>query len=152
MFSWILEQVLGNLPSWIWPACAGAGVAVYFMAHILGNFPNFKPYAIFIKPVSAVVVLLSVFMFGGAGVTDILQAQIKAQEAKIAVAEQQSADANAAVKTKIVTQTKVIHDTRVVIQQSIQHDAQQIDADCKLDPIAVKDLNAAAKNPLGASK
>jgi hypothetical protein len=152
MFSWLLQEVLGNLPSWLWPAVAGAGATVYFLSHLLANFPNFKPYAFFIKPVSFIVILIGVFMFGGAGVTDILQAQIKEQEAKIAVAEQASSDANKAVQTKIITHTKVIHDTQVVYQEKIKEVEKKIDADCKLDPEAIVILNGASKNPLGAAK
>jgi hypothetical protein len=152
MFSWLIEQILGNLPTWLWPATAGAGAAVYFLAHLLANFPNFKPYAFFIKPVSFAVIIFSVFMYGGAGVTEILQAQLKEQEAKIAVAQQASSDANTAVQTKIVTHTKVIHDTQVVFQEKIKEVEKKIDADCKIDPEAITILNGAAKNPLGATK
>ena len=152
MFSWLLQTVLGNLPTWMWPACAGGATAVYFLAHILSSFPNFKPYALFIKPVAFIIILVGVFMYGGAGVTDILQAQIKEQEAKIAVAQQASSDANTAVQTKIVTHTKVIHDTQVVYQEKIKEVEKKIDADCKIDPEAINILNGAAKNPLGATK
>jgi hypothetical protein len=152
MFSWIIELILGGLPSWIWPAIAGGGFAVYFFAAILGNFPAFKPYAMFIKPLGALVCIGGIFMFGGAGVTDILQAQIKEQEAKIAVAQQASSDANTNIQTKIVTKTKVIHDTQVVYQEKIKEVEKKIDADCKIDPEAISILNGAAKNPLGATK
>ena len=152
MFSWLLEQVLGNLPTWLWPTIAGGSAVVYFLAHILGNFPNFKPYAFLIKPIAFVSILVSVFMYGGAGVTDILQAQIKEQEAKIAVAQQASSDANTNIQTKIVTKTKVIHDTQVVYQEKIKEVEKKIDADCKIDPEAISILNGAAKNPLGATK
>jgi len=152
MFSWLITQILGHLPTWLWPAIAGGAGTVYLLAHIISNFPNLKAYALFIQPVSFIVIVFSVFMYGGAGVTEILQAQLKDQEAKIAVAQQASNDTNKAVKTKIIHDTKVIHDTRVVVQKEIQHDAAQMNADCKLDSLAIKDLNDAAKNPLGASK
>jgi len=152
MFNWLIEQALGHLPVWLWPAVAGAGTAVYFLAHLLSNFPNVKPYAIFIKPAAFLTIILGVFMYGGAGVTEILQAQIKEQEAKIAVAQQASSDANTAVQTKIVTHTKVIHDTQIVYQEKIKEVEKKIDADCKIDPEAISILNGAAKNPLGATK
>jgi len=152
MFNWLIEQALGTLPTWIWPALAGGATAVYFLAHIIGSFPNFKPYALFIKPVAFVLILVGVFMYGGAGVTEILQAQIKEQEAKIAVAQRASSDANTAVQTKIVTNTKVIHDTQIVYKERIKEVEKKIDADCRVDPEAISILNGAAKNPLRASK
>ena len=74
MFSWIIELILGGLPSWIWPAIAGGGFVVYSLSAVLGTFPAFKPYAMFIKPLGAVICVGGIFMFGGAGVTAIYQA------------------------------------------------------------------------------
>jgi len=152
MSSWMMNLILGQIPVWIWPALSGGGVAVYLLSGILSHLPQFTPWHYVLRPLSIVAVLFGVFMYGGAGVTEILQAQIKEQEARIAVAEQKSNDANVQIQTKIVTQTKVIHDTKVVVQKELVADASKIDAECKVDPAAIKDLNDAAKNPLGASK
>jgi hypothetical protein len=152
MFSWIIETILGGLPEWTWPAVAGGGFAVYFFGGVIGHFPTFKPYMLFIKPLGLLVCIGGIFMFGGSGVNAIYQAQIKEQQAKIAVAQQASSDANANIQTKIVTKTKVIHDTQIVYQEKIKEVEKKIDADCKLDPEAIGIINGAAKNPLGVSK
>ena len=145
MFSWLLEQVLGNLPTWLWPTIAGGSAVVYFLAHIIGNFPNFKPYALFIKPVAFVSILVSVFMFGGAGVTDILQAQIKEQEAKAAAAEVKSQETNVVVKKVYIDRVKKVKELQIVYQDRIKEIEKRIDADCKVAPEAIGILNDAAK-------
>ena len=152
MFSWLIQQVLGNLPSWLWPALAGGSFVINLLSGILSHLPQFKPWHAFIKPVSWIGILVGVFMYGGAGVTEILQAQIKEQEAQIAVAEQKSADANGAIKTKIITRTQVIHDKQIVYQDRIKEVTKTIDADCKFDKDASKILNDAAKNPIKDTK
>lgn len=152
MFGWVLELILGNLPSWLWPAVAGGGAAVFFFASIISNFPTFRPYTLFIKPVGFAAVIFGTFMYGGAGITEILQKQIEEQKAKVAVAEQAAKDANENIKTKIITNTKIIHDKQIVVQEKLVQDSSKIDAECKLDPLAVKDINEAAKNPLGGAK
>jgi len=152
MFSWLIEHILSNLPSWLWPVVAGAGATTYFLARIVDTFPTIKPYAFFVKPVSFAVMLVGVFMYGGAGITAIYQAQINEMQAKMAAAQTASTDANGNLHTKIVTKTKVIHDVQVVIKERIKEVEKKIDADCKLDPEATKILNDAAKNPLGATK
>ena len=81
-----------------------------------------------------------------------MQAQIKAQEAKIAVAEQKSSDANALLAQKSSQHTKIIHDVQVVYKERIKEVEKKIDADCKVDPEAISILNGAAKNPLGVKK
>jgi hypothetical protein len=136
----------------MWPTLAGASFVVNLLSGILSHLPQFKPWHMIIKPLSWVGILAGVFMFGGAGVTDILQAQIKEQEARIAVAEQKSADANTAIHTKIITKTQVIHDKQVVYQDRIKEVTKTIDADCKFDKDASKILNDAAQNPIKASK
>lgn len=152
MLAWLIEHILNNLPSWLWPIVAGSGFGVYFFAGVLGHFPSFKPYSIFIKPIGILVCIGGIFMYGGAGITAIYEARMKDLQAQIDSAEDKSKGVNTGIQTKVITQTKVIHDTKIVVQKEIQHDAQQMDADCKLDPIAIKDLNDAAKNPLGATK
>ena len=70
-------------------------------------------------------------------------------QAKIAKAEEKSKKANTKIVTKIVTQTKLVHDQKIVVQEKIIKDAAKIDAECKISPEVITDLNAAAKNPLG---
>jgi hypothetical protein len=152
MFGWIFELLVGDLPGFLWPLLAGAGVACYFFSAILGSFPTFKPYTMFIKPVSLAVAAFGVFMFGGSGISAIYQQQIEDMKAKIAIAEQASKDTNVQIQTKIVTNTKIIHDKQIVIQEKIVKDSAKIDTECKLAPEAIADLNSAAKNPLGVSK
>jgi len=152
MFSWIIEMILSGLPEWFWPAVAVSGVMIYLFAKLIGNFPTFKPYTFFIKPIGVLITIFGVFMFGGAGVTAIYQAQVDEMKAKIAKAEDESKSANSNLQTKIVTKTKVIHDRQVVVQEKIKEVQKQIDAECKLDPAVPKILNDAARNPLKVAK
>jgi len=152
MFSWIIDLILSGLPGWIWPAIAGGGFAVYSFASVIGHFPAFKTYTIFIKPAGILVCIGGIFMWGGAGVTAIWQAQIEEMKHKVELAEAQSATANAKIETKIITKTKVIHDTQVVVQERIKEVEKRIDADCRLDSEVPKLLNDAARNPLKATK
>lgn len=152
MFTWIIGHILSNLPSWLWPAVAGGGFGIYLIAGLAGHFPTIKPYAFIIRPIALITTVVGIFMYGGAGVTAIYQAQMEELQQKIAVAEQASKDANTAIQTKIVTQTKVIHDTKIVYQDRIKEIEKKIDADCKMDPEAIKILNDASVDPLGAKK
>lgn len=153
MFSWILGIIVGNLPTWFWPVLAGAGATVYFFAGVIGNFPQFKIYTTFIKPVGIAVAFASVFMWGGSGVSEFYQEQIKALEAKVALAEQQSADANTALAQKSEQQVQVIHDVQIVVKERIKEVEKKIDAECKVDDEAISILNSSAKNQkLGGSK
>jgi hypothetical protein len=148
MFAWLIEQILNDLPVWLWPATAGAGAVVYFLSGLLGTFPTFKIYAKLIKPVSAIVVLLAVFMYGGSGVTALYQARVDQVKKEVEIAKQASTDANKKLATVRKVKQKIIHDRQIVIHERIREVEKQIDAECKVDPAAVNILNSAAKDPL----
>ena len=152
MFAWILQLILGNVPSWAWPALAGAGFAIYLLSGILSHIPQFKPYAMFIKPVAGVTIVFGIFMYGGSGITAIYQDQIKEMEAKVAIAEQKSNDANNLLAANTTNKNKVIHDVQIVYKDRIKQVTKIIDADCKVDPQANKILNDAATNPVKDKK
>jgi hypothetical protein len=84
-------------------------------------------------------------MAGGAGVADLWKQSIAAKQAEVDAAQKASADAVKKQHTVYVTKLKVIHDRQVVVKHDIQRDAAKMDAECKLDPVAIKDLNEATK-------
>jgi len=147
MFSWIIGLILGDLPSWIWPALAGGGFAIYFFAGVIAHFPEFKPYTIFIRPLGGLICVAGIFLYGGAGVTAVYQAQVDAMKQRIAVAEEKSNSANALLNQKVETKTKVIHDVQIVYKEKIKEVTKTIDKDCKFDDVAKQIINDAAKNP-----
>jgi hypothetical protein len=152
MFGWLINQALGNIPLWAWPALAGASFVINLMSGILSHLPQFKLWHSFIKPLSWLGIITGVFMYGGAGVTAIYQEQMKEMQEQVALAEQKSDSANNELRTKIVTKVQIIHDKQVVYQDRIKEITKEIDADCKFDRDASKILNDAAANPLKASK
>ena len=152
MFSWLIQEILGALPSWIWPALASVGVVVNLLSGVLAHLPQFKPWHTFIKPVSWLAIIFGIFMYGGAGVAAIYQAEIKDMENKVAVAQEKSNSVNTVVQTKIQQTTKVIHDTQVIYQDRIKEVTKEIDKDCKFDAAASKILNDAAVNPEKVTK
>ena len=150
MFTWLIEQILTNLPVWVWPMLLGIGLAVYLLSNVLSNFPAFKPYAFFIKPMSALTILIGVFMYGGSGVTALYQARVDQLKNEIAVAQQASTDANKKLVSVRKIKTKIIHDRQIVIHERVREVEKRIDAQCKIDSVAVTILNSAAKDPSNA--
>lgn len=147
MFEFIIQHILANLPVWFWPAVAGAGLVVYFLAGILTRISGLKLYGWLIKPLGAVVFVLGVFMFGGAGVTAIWQKQIAEAQAKVDAAVIASKTTNDKLDQVRKQKNQVIVQRQVVIHDRIVQDAAKMDATCRVDPIAIKDLNDAAVNP-----
>ena len=147
MFEFIIQHILAHLPVWFWPAMAGTGVLVYFLAGLLTHFPGLKIYSWLFRSLGILVFVLGIFMFGSAGVTAIWQAQIEAAQARVDAAVVASKSANNRLAQVRKQKNQVIIKRQVVIQERIVKDAAKIDATCRVDPLAIKDLNDAAANP-----
>ena len=109
MFSWIIEHVIGNVPVWMWAFVAGGGAGAYIVSGFITKIPNpsIKSIAFIIKIAGIVALLFGTFMSGSAGVTSVLQAELKEMQGKLAVAQQQSADANTALVSALKNKKKV---------------------------------------------
>jgi len=147
MFEFIIQHILANLPVWFWPGVAGIGLVIYLLAGVLTHFRGLKLYGWLIKPVGIVVFVLGVFMFGGAGVTAIWQEQVKQAQAKVDAAVVESKSANDKLTQVRKQKNRVIVQRQVIVKEHIVKDAAKMDATCKVDPVAIKDLNDAAVNP-----
>lgn len=145
MIAWLFEHILGSLPVWLWPVITVLSALVYFVTKFLSRLPQIKAIAYILVPSAAVAASTSIFLFGAASVSTVWQDRVKEMESRVALAEKQSDEKNNEIKTVYVDKVKVVHSVQVKVQQQIVHDAAKMDADCRLDPSVVKDLNEAAR-------
>ena len=148
MFGWLVEHIIGIVPFWVWLTVACAGGVGYFFFGIITMIPFLMPYREPIKIACIVICLGGTFMCGGDGVTAVWQEQIKEANARIEAAEAKSKDANDKLAQVRQEKAKVRTEYITTVKERIVKDTQIIDAECKVAPEAIKDLNDAAKNPL----
>lgn len=147
MFDWVVHYALGNIPTWTWPALAGAGLVVFFMSGILSHLPQFKPWALFIKPVALIACLFGVFMYGGQGVVEVYKADVLEAQHKADIADEKAKAADAALAVSIANNAHLINGRSYGVSQIIQKDKDKINADCsKINHDAWEDYNRAVKN------
>ena len=144
MFGWLIEHIIGIVPFWVWLTVACAGGIGYFFSGIITMIPFLMPYKEPIKIFFIVVCLGGTFMCGGDGVTSIWQAQIKEANARIEAAEAKSKEVNIVVQKQFVDRINTVKEVQVQIQDRIIKDSTVIDAECKLAPEVIIDLNTAA--------
>ena len=144
MLSWILDMVLSSIPAWAWLAGAVGGIAVFLLSGILSHFPGVGIYAKFIKPVSGLVTLACVFMYGGAGVQAMWESKISAAQEKVAAAEAESTEANKKLDAERKKKQQVITQYVDRVKQEIVVQREVIDAKCEVAPEAIKILNDTA--------
>jgi hypothetical protein len=78
----------------------------------------------------------------------IWRAKVEEAQAKVEKAEAESKEFNTKLEAKIKEKQKVRVEYYNTVKERIVKETQVIDAECKVAPEAIKDLNDAAKNPL----
>lgn len=93
------------------------------------------------------LLVLGLFLEGANYNDQAWQARVKEMEAKVAVAEQKSAETNTVIETKVVTKIQYIKDTTNANQTTLQTTvAKDLDASCKLTNASVVLHNSASQN------
>ena len=82
-------------------------------------------------------------MRGGYDTEMAWRAKVEDAQAKVAKAEEASKDANTKLEAKIKEKVKVRTEYITTVKERIVKDTQIIDAECKVAPEAIKDLNDA---------
>ena len=146
MFSLIVNHFLPHIPEWVWPFAAGGSITIFFLSGILSHFPEIKPYAIFLKPVALICFSVSLFFYGGSGVVQIYQAQLKEAQQKAAEAEKLSDAANLQLKTVLDSQEHLVQGRAYGIKKDIEANRVVINRDCTLSDSARLFYNRASQN------
>jgi hypothetical protein len=146
VLTWLIEHTLLLLPTWFWFVVSGAGAGLYFFSGVIQAIPfaQAKLAGVSIKYIGLALLLGGVYLTGGAGVTALWQQEIKEANAKIEAAEAKSKETNIIIQKEFVDRVKTIKELQVQVQEKIIKDAQIIDAECKVAPEAIADINAAA--------
>lgn len=138
---WILDW----LPSWIFTLITLAGLGAFLVTEFLGNIPFVSQYLKAIRIGAIVALVVGLYMMGGAANQEKWEARVKELEAKVAVAEEKSKTANAALESQVKQTKAAIKHQQVIIQEKIVKVKEQIDAECKVPQEAIDILNQAAE-------
>jgi hypothetical protein len=153
LLSWLPDSLLFYVVNAVFVVGAVSFFLSFFVLHkILNKFPSLAPYNLLIQIVSTVLLVAGIYFKGGYGVEMEWRSKVAELEAKVAVAEAQSKDANTALDKKTKEKVKIVKEVQVVIKERIKEVEKRIDADCKVDPEAINIINDAAKNQVGKKK
>jgi hypothetical protein len=133
--AWLHLVVLGVL---------GLGAVIYILSYFTVFVPPLVPAKEAIRIIGTLIIVAGVFFYGSYDTEMTWRNRVAEAEAKIARAEAESKRINAKLKSALAGKVRVIHDTQVVFRDRVRQDAAKIDAECKLDPIVIEDLNQAA--------
>ena len=119
--------------------------ASFFFGYVAKYLPQMIPYRMIIQIVSIVLLVAGVYFKGGKAAEMQWRERVRELEAKVAIAEQQSKEANVALEAKTKEKVQVIREKQVVIQEKIKTVQVAIDSQCKITAETIDILNDAAK-------
>jgi hypothetical protein len=132
---------------WVVNTILLAGLLGTFSSYFIRFIPPLIPYAGLVKTLGIILLVAGVYLRGGYGVEMEWRKKVADLEAKVAISEQQSKDANVKIETVVKEKIKIVKEVQVVIQERIKEVEKRIDAQCVVDPEVITILNDAARKP-----
>ena len=98
--------------------------------------------------IGIIVLLAGTYLFGGYGVEMAWRERVAELEAKVKEAEVQSQKVNIVIQTKIVERVKIVEKKVEVVRKEIEVQKEVINAECKINDVAIELYNKAISDPL----
>lgn len=144
--------ILSFLPTWIFYAITVIGILGVIASYVLSMVPLVNQYKLPLQVVSIVVIAFGVFIIGGVENELSWQAKVKELEAKVAIATAKSNEANTKIEQKVITKIQIVKEQVEVVKREIEVQKEFINAECKVNSIAVDLYNKAVAEPTEATK
>jgi hypothetical protein len=140
---WMLQLIPDSIFVWITYALFLSGIVLYIASKLVSVLPFISRYKLGAELAGVAALVVAAYFYGGVGYRQMI-AELKN---KVAVAEQQSKDANAALEKKTKEKVQVIKETVYVNKTIIKETAgRQIDSQCVLPKSAVSLHDSASAN------
>ena len=119
-------------------------VAAGFVAH---RIPGLWQYQLAFKITGIALLVLGVYFRGGLAVEQEWRERVAAVEARLALAEKASTEANARLEQKTQKQTAQVRERTQLIRQYVDREVVRYDAGCAIPEPFVRAHNDAAEAP-----
>ena len=146
---WFLSFLPDSFLIWIINTILVLGLVGTLSSYFIRFIPPIMPYAGLIKTVGIILLVAGVWFRGGYDNEMLWRSKVADLEAKVAVSEKQSKEANTKLDAAIKEKVKIVKEVQVVIQERIKESAAKMDSMCTVDNSVVFILNDAARNVKG---
>ncbi len=147
---WQLAVLWNLVPDWLITVLVNgliiAGLVGISASWIARWVPYFNLYRGPIQAIGVVCLVLGVYFKGGADVERSWRERVKDLEARVAIAEQQSAEANKKLSDQLNQNKKLTQEVKNANQAAVRANASKIDAECRVPDVAIELLNSASQN------
>ena len=152
---WQLAFLWSLIPDWLITILVN-GLIIVGLVGISASWiarwvPYFNLYRGPIQAIGVVCLVLGVYFKGGADVERAWRERVKEIEARIAIAEQQSAEANKKLSDQLNQNKKLTQEVKNANQAAIRANAEKINAECRVPDVAISLHNSASQNQISRS-
>ena len=150
---WLLSFIPDSLISLIVHIIFAIGVIGFFVGSFASKFPFISAYGNVVKIIAGILLIAGLYFEGGIGVENEWRSKVAELEAKVALAEQQSAKENVRIVEKIVKKTEYIKTRGQDIIQYVDREVVKYDEKfrpggvCEIPKEFIKAVNNAAEAP-----
>ena len=138
---WLLKF----LPNWIFYGILLIGLVGLGATYLMKFIPFVYMYRQTLQLASVAAIIIGTFMTGAIYDNETWIARVKEMESKVAIAEEQSKEANAQIDEKVQEATEKIKQKQVVIKEYITKEIVKHDASCVIPKEFIEVVNEAAK-------
>jgi hypothetical protein len=152
---WQLAVLWNLIPNWLITVLVNGLVIVGIIgvcaAWIARWVPYFNMYRGPIQAIGVICLVLGVYFKGGADVERAWRERVAEIEAKVAIAEKQSREANQKLSDQLQQNKKLTQEVKNANQASIRANAEKINAECRVPDVAIGLHNSASQNKVSGS-
>ena len=129
-----------------------AGIVLYIASKLVTWIPMMGQYRLPAEIVGVVLLVVGAFFYGGHGVQKAWLERVAELEAKVKAAESKSQVVNTVIQTKIVERVKIVEKQVEVVKKEIEIQREVINAECKINDVAIELYNKAISDPTEIKK
>jgi hypothetical protein len=152
MFSWVLSFVPDSIFILIYYIMLSAGILLYVASKIVRWVPMMGQYKLPAEVVGVVFLVVGAYFYGGHGVQKAWLDRVAELESKVKAAESKSQEVNTVIQTKIVERVKIVEKQVEVVKKEIEIQREVINAECKINDVAIELYNKAVSDPTEVKK
>ena len=152
MFSWVLSLLPESIFILIYYIMLSAGIVLYIASKLVTWIPMMGQYKLPAEIVGVVLVVVGAYFYGGYGVQKAWLERVAELEAKVKIAEEKSQVVNTVIQTKIVERVKIVEKQVEVVKKEIEIQREVINAECKINDVAIELYNKAISDPTEIKK
>jgi hypothetical protein len=145
---WILHFLPDALVLWFCNILLLTGVVAVVAGFFAHRIPGLWQYQLGFKLGGIALLVLGVYFRGGLAVETEWRERVAQVEARLALAEKASADANVKIESKTQKKTTEIRQRTTYIKQYVDREVVRYDAGCVIPQAFVRAHNDAAEAPL----